>query len=382
MPGIRFVTMQFDVIASGYGLVEGPTIAPEGGVYFSDVLGGGAWLRVGRLDRLELILARTRAHAQIERARANGSYEATHPLNALRGLGRGRGDRGGRHSRILARARMAEDPPPTRQRGAADDHLTEERAEHAAHLGAERDDPERHLSLERARSDTAVTTRVEFLGIASHDLRNMLGAVMGFGSLIADAELADDHRDKVLGLAERIQRAGIRMNRLIGDLVDLASIEAGCLAVVREVGDPRAVVEEAVDTFRADAAARGLSLLTEIAPQALVAVFDPARLLQVLVNLITNAIKFTSRGGTVVVQVQLAGDDLKFAVRDSGVGIPEDKLLAVFERYRQVEQNDRRGVGLGLYISRCIVLGHGGKIWVESRPAKGSTFYFTIPVAA
>lgn len=292
------------------------------------------------------------------------------------------GAQGAEPRRTLERERMAEDAALTRERGAADDILKEERAAHAAQLGAERGETDRHLSLERARSDTAVTTRDEFLGIASHDLRNMLGAVMGFGAMIAEAEQADDHRDRVLRLAERIQRAGTRMNRLIGDLVDLASIEAGSLAVACEPGDPRAVVEEAVDTFRADAAARGLSLRTEIAPQVLVAMFDPARLLQVLVNLITNAIKFTPRDGAVVVQVQPDGDDVKFAVTDTGVGIPEDQLLSVFERYRQGAQNDRRGVGLGLYISRCIVSGHGGKIWVASRPGKGSTFYFTVPIAA
>jgi signal transduction histidine kinase len=169
------------------------------------------------------------------------------------------------------------------------------------------------------------------------------------------------------------------MNRLIGDLVDLASIEAGSLSVTREVGDPTPVVEEAVDTFRPQAGARGLSLVTEIAPHPMVAAFDPARILQVLVNLITNAIKFTPSGGTVVVRVHSSGDDLTFAVHDTGIGIPEDQLAIVFERYRQVPSPDRRGVGLGLYISKCIVAGHGGKIWVESCLGSGSTFWFTIP---
>jgi signal transduction histidine kinase len=292
------------------------------------------------------------------------------------------GAQGAEPRRILARERKAEDAALSKERGVADDILKAERAEHAAHLGAEREETDRHLSLERARSDTAVTTRDEFLGIASHDLRNMLGAVLGFGSLIAEAETRADHRDEVLRLAGRIQRAGIRMNRLIGDLVDLASIEAGRLMVAREAGDPMAVVEEAVDTFRADAEARGVALLTEAGSGTLVGSFDPARLLQVLVNLVTNAIKFTPRGGRVVVRVESAGNDTKFSVRDTGVGIPEDKLSTVFERYRQVAPNDRRGVGLGLYISKCIVSGHGGKIWVESRLGEGSTFHFSIPAAA
>ena len=82
-----------------------------------------------------------------------------------------------------------------------------------------------------------------------------------------------------------------------------------------------------------------------------------------------------------VVCVEQAGDDLRFAVSDTGVGIPADKLDAVFGRFVQVKSNDRRGVGLGLYISKCIVQGHGGRIWAESTPGNGSTFYFTLPVA-
>ena len=139
------------------------------------------------------------------------------------------------------------------------------------------------------------------------------------------------------------------------------------------------LVGEAVDTFRAEAAKRGLSLTAEVASNLPLAAFDSARLLQVLVNLITNAIKFTATGGAVVVRLESLDGDLKFAVSDTGVGIPEENFATVFERYRQVVSNDRRGVGLGLYISKCIVLGHGGKIWVESQHAKGSTFYFTIP---
>jgi signal transduction histidine kinase len=99
----------------------------------------------------------------------------------------------------------------------------------------------------------------------------------------------------------------------------------------------------------------------------------------VLVNLLSNAIKFTPRGGTVRVRVECIRKELRFAVHDNGVGIPADKLEAVFERYVQVAKNDRRGVGLGLYISRCIVQSHHGKIWVESVPGEGSSFYFTLP---
>jgi signal transduction histidine kinase len=100
----------------------------------------------------------------------------------------------------------------------------------------------------------------------------------------------------------------------------------------------------------------------------------------VLTNLLSNAIKFTPPGGTIVVRLERVADELHFAVSDTGVGIPADELEPVFERFRQVNSNDRRGVGLGLFISKSIVQGHGGKIWAESKLGEGSTFCFTIPV--
>ena len=120
--------------------------------------------------------------------------------------------------------------------------------------------------------------------------------------------------------------------------------------------------------------------MAELVPPLELAAFDPARILQVLVNLLSNAIKFTPTDGKVVVRVERLGDEIRFAVSDTGEGIPTDKLEAVFERFLQVKPNDRRGVGLGLYISKCIVQGHGGRIWAESRMGHGSTFCFTIPI--
>lgn len=110
--------------------------------------------------------------------------------------------------------------------------------------------------------------------------------------------------------------------------------------------------------------------------------FDPARILQVLTNLLSNAVKFTPAQGQVSVRVEHAGDNVRFSVRDSGMGIPADKLEAVFVRFLQVGTNDRRGVGLGLYISRAIVQGHGGRIWAESREDHGCTVCFNLPAAA
>jgi signal transduction histidine kinase len=100
----------------------------------------------------------------------------------------------------------------------------------------------------------------------------------------------------------------------------------------------------------------------------------------VLTNLLSNAIKFTGAEGKVVVRLAPVGDELQFAVSDTGTGIPANMLEAIFERYVQVAENDRRGVGLGLYISRCIVQGHGGRIWADSEVDKGTTVRFTLPL--
>jgi signal transduction histidine kinase len=282
---------------------------------------------------------------------------------------------------IVERERVLADKTVRRERADADESLRTERAERAAGLEAERAETDEDLARERARSDDSVAARDDFLGIVSHDLRNMLGAMVGFAALITREGAGENRREQVLAHAQRIQRSGARMNRLIGDLLDVASIEAGKLAVAPEVADPTTVVTEAVEAFQARASAGGLSLAAEIVPPVPQIPLDSARILQVLVNLLSNAVKFTPRGGTIVVHVECAGPDLRFTVRDTGAGIPAEQLKSVFERFVQVHE-DRRGMGLGLYISKCIVEAHRGRIWVESKLGRGSAFLFTLPLRA
>ena len=279
----------------------------------------------------------------------------------------------------IKKERVREDQVLQEERTTADEILREERAEHVALLSREREETDEHLSRERARSDDALATRDEFLGVVSHDLRSLLNSIVGSATLIATGVTQDNHVQQVLLHSQRIQRSGGRMNRLIGDLVDIASIEAGRLAVTSEMTDPEQVVTEAVETFQAEASAREISLAAEIVPPLPTAAFDPARILQVLTNLLSNAIKFTPAHGQIVVRLERSGEELRFAVRDTGAGIPPDQLEAVFGRFLQVTA-DRRGLGLGLYISKAIVQGHGGRIWAESRVGEGSTFCFTLPI--
>jgi signal transduction histidine kinase len=313
-------------------------------------------------------LARTRADGVLAAARARIDEQARSTAAAATS------------PKIVAKERTLADEALRQERAVADDVLREERAEHLDVLSNRREETDKDLSSERARSDNVLATRDEFLGIVSHDLRHMLNAMVGSASLISKDVLQDNHTESVAKHAERIQRAGARMNRLIGDLADVVSIEAGRLAVSRELGDPTSVVTEAVDTFQALAAASRVSLHAEVVAPMAPTPFDTARILQVLTNLLSNAIKFTPAGGTVVVRVEGSGDDILFCVSDTGVGIAPDQLEAVFVRFLQLTKADRRGIGLGLYISKCIVQGHGGRIWAEARPGGGSVFKFTLPI--
>lgn len=285
-----------------------------------------------------------------------------------------------RSSVMRARARAREDELLREERSRVDEASDVEWAAHSVHLLELRRATDEHLLEERARADAALAIRDEFLGLVGHDLRNMLASVMGAATLIERAPLTDTYADTARRCAERIKRSGARMSRLIGDLLDVASIEAGALAVSCEVGDPADVVVDVVDAFQTQAEASEITLVAEVIPPLPRVPFDAARVFQVLANLLSNALKFTPRNGRVVVGVERVDEVVRFGVRDTGEGIAPEKLDAIFERFHQLDSNDRRGVGLGLYISKSIVHGHGGAIWAESEVGKGSTFYFTLPI--
>lgn len=282
--------------------------------------------------------------------------------------------------------RKAEDQALRKERAAADRAVHREREASARLLTRllplERDATDQYLLTERARADDALATRDDFLGMVSHDLRDLLNGVVVSSQLLAHKLEKHADSEQLLIETARIERYGKRMNRLIGDLVDVASIDSGKLAMQVAPGDVKFLVAEAVDAFRASAIAKGLSLEVQSVQGPVTADFDHDRLLQVLANLITNSIKFTPKGGSIRVHCKAAGAWLEFCVDDTGEGIPEAMLDAVFERFWQVGQNDGRGLGLGLYISRCIVEAHGGTIRATSSPGKGTKMLFTLPISA
>jgi len=321
----------------------------------------------------DLVVARARENADTvlteARAKADQRLDETLPQEAT--------------STTLAEERVLEDEALQDERASADEILRRERHENARVLSRllplEREKTDRFLLTERARSDVALANRDNFLGLVSHDLRNLLGGIVMSAELLSARAHDDEDGQQTLLATTRIQRYAARMNRLIGDLVDVASIDAGKLALTPAPGDAAALIDEAVFTFQAAASAKGIPLQAEIAERPLPAELDHDRMLQVLANIISNAIKFTSEGGSIRVRGERAGDELRVSISDTGSGIPENMLEAIFERFWQVGKNDRRGVGLGLFISMCIVEAHGGKIWAESKLGEGSTICFTLP---
>jgi len=289
--------------------------------------------------------------------------------------------RGSEATRVVAVERARADRVLSRTRAIADGDLRGIRLHEAAALVEllvhERAATDADLLTERARSDAALAHRDDFLGIVAHDVRNLLNGVVLNLEVMRAGGVGPGDRGGVA--ADRIRRAVARMTRLIGDLVDITSINAGKLSMDRSAVDAGALLAEAVDTFLPAAEEKGTALSVRVPAAPVDAEIDRGRILQVLANLISNALKFTPGGGTVSAGVDAGRANLRFWVDDTGPGIPAAMRKAVFERFRQVGGNDRRGQGLGLYISKCIVDAHGGRIWAETGPDGGTRVQFTIP---
>lgn len=228
----------------------------------------------------------------------------------------------------------------------------------------------------------ALRAREDLLAIVSHDLRNPLGVVLASSALLLKSSLPPEREERARRQVEAIQRAGNRMNRLIRDLLDFASIQAGHLSVStrpQAVGD---MVAEVLETLEPLAAAKSQRLHADV-PPGMEMRCDHDRVIQLFSNVVGNAIKFTPDAGEIRITASVDPEDgrrVRFAVTDTGPGIPADELPHVFDRYYQARRKNRDGIGLGLTIARGIVEAHGGRIWVESQgeEGKGSTFLFTL----
>lgn len=240
------------------------------------------------------------------------------------------------------------------------------------------------LTIDNARlfaaAQQALRARDEVLAIVAHDLRNPLNVVVsGITAVLGAPPDADvEGQRHRLGLALRAAR---RAGRLTHDLLDVARLEAGRFSVQPAPRDARALLGDAAEAQRPLAAEAGLELRVDAPPGLPRVLADNDRAAQVLENLLSNAVRFTPRGGRVVLAAAAEGRQVRFAVEDTGPGIPAEERARVFERFWQGRRASRRGAGLGLLIARGIVEAHGGRIWIEAPPGGGTRVCFTLPVA-
>jgi chemotaxis family two-component system sensor kinase Cph1 len=230
------------------------------------------------------------------------------------------------------------------------------------------------LKEEREAHSAALADRDRLLAIFSHDLKTLLNA-MTLNSTIALMSSGDSMEKG----AANVRVILGRMDRMISNLLDLARMNAGKLRVVPRSLDAAKVVREAVKVFRPLAEEKRQSLRLAETGGPFGARLDHDRIFQVLSNLLSNAIKFSPPEGEILVSLATVDRRVQITVRDFGPGIEEDDLERIFECYRQLDGADVTGLGLGLFISKSIIEAHGGRIWVSSRPGRGSTFFFTLP---
>lgn len=241
----------------------------------------------------------------------------------------------------------------------------------------------RALSVQLRRrveeAEDAARARDEVIAVVSHDLRNPLNLVMTNATLLQDmlGELEPGQRR----LLDMVERAAQQMHRLIRDLLEVAAMEAGNVTVELRPELPSVLVEESCSTLAHAAATSSIALACTRADDLPPVLADRDRILQVLGNLIGNALKFTGEGGSISVGATRQEDNVLFFVEDSGTGIDPEDLPHIFDRFWQAKQARKAGAGLGLAIARRIVKAHGGDLWATSERGRGSTFFFTLPVS-
>lgn len=246
-------------------------------------------------------------------------------------------------------------------------------AEELAHRAA--------LAIDNARlfdeAQQALRARDEVLAVVAHDLRNPLNTIDLAAALLLETA-PESSQTKHL---EIVSRSAKRMDALIQDLLEVTRLESGRLKIELRPAHVGPLLREAAAMLRPLATARSIELEVEVDDTMRPVLMDSARILQVISNLVGNAIKFTPADGSIRLGCQRTERDVRFTVADTGAGIPPEQLPHVFGRFWQANGSDRRGIGLGLSIARGIVEAHGGAIWVESTLGDGTTFSFTLPLA-
>jgi PAS domain S-box-containing protein len=239
------------------------------------------------------------------------------------------------------------------------------------------------LEVQNREVEKANRLKDEFLASMSHELRTPLNSIIGFSDLLAERgdEQFTSKQKRFIG---HIQQGARHLLELINDILDLSKIEAGHLELKYEEFNVSAAAAEVLATVRPIAVAKNIDVASTFA-QELSLEGDRLRFKQILYNLLSNAIKFTAAGGNVSMACSQTDGRAQFLVADTGIGIPAEEHEAIFSSFHQVgttTKGVREGTGLGLAITKRLVEQHGGRIWVESEPGKGSRFYFTVPLQA
>jgi signal transduction histidine kinase/ActR/RegA family two-component response regulator len=243
-------------------------------------------------------------------------------------------------------------------------------------------DAKQQAEVQAERAEAASKAKSDFLAMMSHEIRTPMNGVLGFANLLLETQLNPEQRE----FAQTVQRTGDALLTIIDDLLDYSKIEAGCMSVEQIDFDLRSVCEEAQAILQAAVAKRGLVMsLGYDATLPRIIKGDPVRLRQVLLNLASNAVKFTERGAVRIEVSRLDEAQLKISVADSGIGITAELLDRLFRRFTQADSSTTRrygGTGLGLAISKTLVELMGGTIGAQSLPGAGSTFWVTLPLIA
>jgi signal transduction histidine kinase len=236
------------------------------------------------------------------------------------------------------------------------------------------------VALENARlyrqAEQAIAARDDMLAVVSHDLRNPVNRVRLAAELLLETDVVAPQARRTVDM---VIRAADEMNRLIGDLLDVARIESGTLSIQPAPIDLEALLQRIDESHAPGAHQRGLVWRVESPPTPATLHADQDRLLQALGNLVGNATKFTPEGGQIRIDAVPADTTVRLGVHDNGPGMDENQLAHVFDRFWQGRSGDRRGAGLGLAIARGIAQAHSGRLWLESEPGRGTSAWLELP---
>jgi len=239
----------------------------------------------------------------------------------------------------------------------------------------------REIQDKSRQLEVANQHKSEFLANMSHELRTPLNAIIGFSEVLLE-RLFGELNEKQDDYLKDIHSSGKHLLQLINDILDLSKVEAGRMELDVATFDAPSAIANAMTLIRERAQRHDIALGLDAAPELGVITADERKFKQILLNLLSNAVKFTPDGGRIDVRARRDADNFVVAVHDTGIGIAPEDQAVVFEEFRQVGRsytNKQEGTGLGLALTRKFVELHGGRIWLESEPGKGSTFTFTIP---